>query len=98
MSEEHSKSARVEEEWTEKLRREESITSGTAPTVEVSTITPPIVLVALSSQHSQSYQNTQSTVTSSSVHTQSGNLGRSMVDEMRLPIFRGDGSVDPNQH
>jgi hypothetical protein len=67
-------------------------------TVEVSTITPPVVLAALSNQSSQSYQSTQSTVTSSSVHTQSRNLGRSMEDEMRLPIFRGDGSEDLDQH
>jgi hypothetical protein len=62
------------------------------PTIEVSTTTPPIVLATLSNKSSQS------TVTSSSIHTQSRNLGRSMVDEMRLPIFRGDGSEDPNQH
>jgi hypothetical protein len=32
------------------------------------------------------------------VHTQSGTLGRPMVDETRLPTFRGDGSEDPDQH
>jgi hypothetical protein len=37
-------------------------------------------------------------VTSSSASTQKGNLGSSMEDEMRLPIFRGDGSEDPDQH
>jgi hypothetical protein len=98
LNEEHSESVRAEEGKTEEPRREESETSGTALTVEVSTITPPIVLAALSNQSSQSYQSTQRTVTSSSVHTQSRNLGRSMVDEMRLPIFRGDGSEDPDQH
>jgi hypothetical protein len=67
-------------------------------TVEVSTITPPIVLSVLSNQSSQSYQSTQSTFTSSLVHTQSRNLGRSMAYEMKLPIFRGDGSEDPDQH
>jgi hypothetical protein len=77
---------------------EEPETSGTAPTIEVSTITPPIVLAALSNQSNQSSQRNQSTVTSSLVHTQSRNQGRSMADEMRLPIFRGDGSEDPDQH
>jgi hypothetical protein len=67
-------------------------------TVEVSTITPPVVLATLSNQSSQSYQSTQSTVTSSSIHTQSRNLGRSMEDEMRLPIFRAYGSEDSDQH
>jgi hypothetical protein len=62
--------------------------------VDVSTITPPIVLTALSSQSNQSNQRTQSTVTSSLVHTQSINQGKSMEDEIRLPIFRGDGSKD----
>jgi hypothetical protein len=98
LNEEHSGSTGAEEEKTEEPHREESETSGTAPTVEVSTITPPVVLATLSNQSSQSYQSTQSTVTSSSVHTQSRNLGRSMADEMRLPIFRGDGSEDPDQH
>jgi hypothetical protein len=98
VNEEHSESARAEEGKTEEPRREESVTSGTAPTVEVSTITPPVVLAALSNQSNLSYQSTQSTGTSGSVHTQSRNLGRSMADEMRLPTFRGDGSKDPNQH
>jgi hypothetical protein len=26
------------------------------------------------------------------------NQGKSMADEMRLPIFRGDGSEDPDHH
>ena len=68
------------------------------PTIEVSTINPPIVLATLSNQSSKSYQSTQSNVTNSSTHTQLGNLGRSMEDEMRLPIFRGDGSEDLDQH
>jgi hypothetical protein len=67
-------------------------------TVEVSTITPPVVLAVLSNLSSQNYQSTQSTVTSSLVHTQLRNLGRSMVDEMRIPIFIGDTSEDPDQH
>jgi hypothetical protein len=98
LNEEHSESAREEEGKTEEPRREESETSGTAQTVEVSTITPPVVLTTLSNQSNLSYQNTQSTGTSGSVHTQSGTLGRSMADEMRLPTFRGDGSEDPDQH
>jgi hypothetical protein len=52
----------------------------------------------VSNQSNQSNQSTQSTVTSSLVHTQSRNQGKSMADEMRLPIFRGDGSEDPDQH
>jgi hypothetical protein len=101
LNEEHLESIRTREGKTEEPRREESKTSGTAQTVEVSTITTPVVLATLSSQSnqsSQSHQSTQSTVTSSSTHTQSGNLGRSMVDEMRLPIFRGNGFEDPDQH
>jgi hypothetical protein len=46
--EEYSEFARTEEVETEELRREEPETSGTVPTIEVSTITPPIVLAALS--------------------------------------------------
>jgi hypothetical protein len=69
--EEHSESARTEEVQTEELRRGEPETSGTAPTVEVSNITPPVVLEALSNQSNQSSQRNQSTVTSSLVHTQS---------------------------
>jgi len=68
------------------------------PTVEVSTITPPFVLEALSNQSNQSIQIHQSTITSSLTHSPSRNQGRSMADEMRLPIFRGDGYEDPEQH
>jgi hypothetical protein len=96
--EEYSEFTRAEEVETEELHREEPETSGTVPTVEVSIITPPVVLAALSNQSNQSSQSNQSTVTSSLVHTQSRNQGRSMEDEMRLPIFRGDGSEDPDQH
>jgi hypothetical protein len=59
LNEEYSESSRTEEGKTEEPHQEESITSGTAPTVEVSTTTPPVVLVALSNQSSQSYQRTQ---------------------------------------
>jgi hypothetical protein len=98
LNEAHSESARAEKGKTKEPRREESETLGTAHTVEVSTITPPVILAALSNHSSQIYQSTQSTVTSSSVHNQSRNLGRSMADEMRQPIFRGDGSEDPDHH
>jgi hypothetical protein len=98
LNEEHSKFVQEDEGKTEETHREESETLGTTMTVEVSTITPPVVLAALSNQSSHSYQSTQSTVTSISVHTQSGNLGISMADEMRLPTFRGDGFEDPDQH
>jgi hypothetical protein len=96
--EEHSKPARVEEEKAEETRRDEPETSGTAYTIGVSTINPPIVLAALSNQINPSHHSVQSTITSSPPHTQTGNLGRSMEDEMRLPIFRGYGSKDPDQH
>ena len=98
LNEEHSESARAEEEKNEEPRQEESEASWTTQTVEVSTITPPVVSTTLSNQSNLSYQSTQRTGTSGSTHTQSGNLGRSMADEMRLPTFRGDGSEDPDQH
>jgi hypothetical protein len=98
LNEEHSESTREEEEKTEEPHQEESETSGTAQIAEVSAITPPVVLTTLSNQSNLSYQNTQSTSTSGSMHTQSGTLSRSMVDEMRLPTFRGDGFEYPDQH
>jgi hypothetical protein len=70
-------------------------------TIEVSTIIPPFGSSVLSNQSNQSHQSIQSTVTNNSTYTQTrnlGNLGISMADEMRLPIFRGDGSEDPDQH
>jgi hypothetical protein len=48
LNEEHSKSTRAEEGKTEEPRREESETLGTGSTVEVSTITPPVILAELS--------------------------------------------------
>jgi hypothetical protein len=58
LNKEHSESVR-EKEWNiEEPHREESETLGTVMTVEVSIITPPIVLVALTNQSSQSYQST----------------------------------------
>jgi hypothetical protein len=98
MDEEYSESERTKEVGFEELRREELETSGTTPTVEISTITPLIFLATLSNQSNQSSQSNQSIVTRSLVHTQLRNQRRSMVDEMRLPIFKGDGSVDPDQH
>jgi hypothetical protein len=98
MDEEHSEPTRAKEGEAEEPRREDPETSGTAQTAEVSTIIPPVDSVALRNQINPSHQSVQSTVTSSPPHTQSGTPGRSMVDEMRLPIFRGDGSEDPDQH
>jgi hypothetical protein len=46
--EEHSKSTRTEEVQTEEHHQGEPETSGIAPTIELSTITPPVVLEALS--------------------------------------------------
>jgi hypothetical protein len=66
--------------------------------LEVSTINPPVVLTTLSNQSNQSSKSHQRNFTTSSSHTQSGNLGRSIADEMRLPTFRGDGSEDLDQH
>jgi hypothetical protein len=67
-------------------------------TIEVSIVIPPVDSVVLRNQSNPSHQSVQSTVNSSPPHIQSGTLGRSMADEMRLPIFRGDGSEDPDQH
>jgi hypothetical protein len=96
--EEHSEPTRTEEGEAEELRQRELETSGTVQTTEVSNNDPPVVSETLNHQNSQNHQSPQSTITSSSVSTQTGNLGSSMVDEMRLPIFRGDGSEDPDQH
>jgi hypothetical protein len=98
LNEEHSYCARVEEGKTEEPRQEDSETSRTAKTIEVSNITPPFVLTTLSNHSNLTYQSTQSTGTSFSMHTQSRTLGRTMVDEMRLPTFRGYGSEYPDQH
>jgi hypothetical protein len=98
LNEENSNSARTEEGKTEEPHQEELETSSTTPTIKVSTITHHVVSAMVSNQSSQIYQSTQSTVTNNSIHTQSKSLGRSMENEMRLPIFRGDGSKYPNQH
>jgi hypothetical protein len=87
---------RAKEVETEELHQEELETSGTAQTVKVSIITLPIVLETLGNESNQSSQRNYSIVTSSLVHTQSRNQGISMAYEMRLPIFRRDGSEDPN--
>jgi hypothetical protein len=52
--EEHLESARTREVQTEELRREDTETSGIAPTVELSIIPPLVVLAALSNQSNQS--------------------------------------------
>jgi hypothetical protein len=96
--EEHSEPVGTEEGKAKELHREEPETSETAQTIEVSTVIPPVDSIVLSNQSNPNHQSTQSTVTSNPPHTQSGTLGRSMADEMRLPIFRGDGSEDPDQH
>jgi hypothetical protein len=98
MDKEHSEPVRAKEGKAEEPRREDPEALGTAQTVEVSTIIPHVDSVALRNQSNPSHQSVQRTVTSSPPHTQSGTLGRSMADEMRLPIFRGDGSEDPDQH
>ena len=94
MDEEHSKPVGTEEGKVEEPLQEETKTSRTTQTAEVSTIIPPVDSVALRNQSNTSHQSVQSTATSSPPHTQSGTLGRSMEDEMRLPISRGDGSED----
>jgi hypothetical protein len=98
LNEERSWPAREEEENTEEIFQEDSETSKNVQTIEVNSITPPVVSTTLSNQSNLSYQNTQRTGTSGSVHTQSENLGRSMADEMRLPTFRGYGFEDLDQH
>ena len=98
MDEEHSEPARAEKEEAEELRQEKPETSGTTQNIEVSAINTPVGSTTLSKQSNQSYQTIQSTITSSPQHNQIGNLGRSMADKMRLPIFRGHGSGDLDQH
>jgi hypothetical protein len=96
MDEEHSKPTRTKE--AEEILQENPKTLGTVQTIEVSIINTPIGSTTLSNQSNHSSQTAQSIITSSPPHTQTRNLGRSMADEMRLPIFRGDGSKDPDQH
>jgi hypothetical protein len=98
LNKEHSKSTREEKEKTKEPCQEELETSRNVQNVEVSVITPPVVLVALSNQSILSYQGTQSTSKSGSMHTQYRTRGRSMEDEMWLPTFRRDGSEDPDHH
>jgi hypothetical protein len=95
--EEHSEPTRIEEGEAEEIFQSEPETSGTAWTTEVSNINPPIVSTIPSSQNSQNHQSPQSTVTGSLASTQTRSLVRSVAVEMRLPIFRGDGSEDPDQ-
>jgi hypothetical protein len=97
-NEEHSEPTRTEEEEAEELCQRNPETLGTARTTEVSNINIPIVPIVISSQNSQNHQSPQRTITGSLASTQTKILVSSMEDEMRLPIFRGDGSEDPNQH
>jgi hypothetical protein len=98
IDEEHSESAQTEEVQTEELHRGEPETSSTEPTIKVSNITPLVVLEESRNHSNQSSQSNKSTVTRRLPHTQSKIQGRSMADEMRLQIFRGDGSEDLDQH
>jgi hypothetical protein len=95
---EHLEPAGTEEGKDEELRRKEPETSKTTQTIELSIVIPLVDSVVLRNQSNPSHQSVQSIVNSSPPHIQSGTLGRSMVDEMRLPIFRGDGFEDPDQH
>jgi hypothetical protein len=88
----------TEEGKVEELRREEPKTSEIAQTIEISIVISPIDSVVLSNESNPSHQSVHSTVNSSPPHIQSRTLGRSMAGEMRLPIFRGDGSKYPDQH
>jgi hypothetical protein len=65
---------------------------------EVSNINPPVVSKILSNQIIADHQNLQRNITRSLASTQIGNLGNSMVDEMRLPMFKGDGSKDLDKY
>jgi hypothetical protein len=96
--EEHSEPTRTEEGEAEELRQSEPESSRTVQTIEVRKINPPIVSTVPSSHNSQNHQSPQSTVTGSLTSTQTRSLVSSMADEMRLPIFRGDGYEDPYQH
>jgi hypothetical protein len=91
--EEHSKSTRTKEPHQEELED-----SGTVLTIEVSTINPIVISATLRNQSNPSHQSAHSTVISSPPHSQSGNLGRSMEDDMRLPTFRRYGSEDREKH
>jgi hypothetical protein len=96
--EENPEPTRTKEGEVEKLCQSELETSGTAQTTEVSNVNPPIVSTIPSSHNSQTHQSPQSTVTRSPTSTQTRTLVSFMADEMRLPIFRGDGSEDLDQH
>jgi hypothetical protein len=95
---EHLEPTRTEEGKAEELRQSETETSGNDQIIEVSNINPPVFSIAPRSQNSQNHQSLQSVVTSNSAYTQTGSLGNSMEDEMRLPIFRRDVSEDVDQH
>jgi hypothetical protein len=98
MDKEHSELSRAKEVKAKEIHRGEPETSKTVQIIEVSIVIPSIDLVVLRNQSNLGHQRVQSTINGSPPHSQSGTLARSMVDEMRLPIFRGDGSEDPDQH
>jgi hypothetical protein len=95
--EEHSEPVGTEEGKAEELRRGEPETSETMQTIEVSIVIPPIDSV-LNNHSNPSHQSIQRTFNSSPPHIHSGTLGRYMEDEMRLPIYRGDGFEDLDQY
>jgi hypothetical protein len=96
--EEHLEPTKTKEGEAEELHQSEPENTGTVWNIEVSNVNLPVVPTVLSSQNSQNHQNLQSTVTSSSTSTQTRSLFISMEDEMRLHIFRGDGSKYLDQH
>jgi hypothetical protein len=93
--EERAEPSRPEEGATEELHQDKTKKLGTVQVVEISIINPPIVSTTLGNQI---HQSPESVTISSSTSTQTRNPGSSMADEMRFPIFRGDGSEDPDQH
>jgi hypothetical protein len=95
---EHPKPTIIEEGEAEELRQSETEILRSTQTTEVSNVNPPIVSTIPSSQNSENHQSFQSTVTSSPASTQKRTLVIFMEDEMRLPIFRGDGSEDLDEH
>jgi hypothetical protein len=96
--EEHLEPTRIEEGEAKELHQSEPEISETMRTTEVSNVNPHVVSTIPNSQNSQNHQSSQSTITSSPSSTQTRTLVSFMADEMRLPIFRGDGSEDPYQH
>jgi hypothetical protein len=98
IDEEHLEPTRIEEGEAKEICQSKPDTSRTVWTTKVSNINLPIVSTVLSGQNSQNHQSPQSTVTGSLASTQKRSLVSSMEDEMRIPIFRGDGSEYLDQH